>query len=459
MSIEQQKELLLELSQLAIKRVKELGAEAYVNASIAKQYASRFSNSEILQNYVDFMRNFELTVVYQDKQKSTSVTNDLSEKSILKLANYVTKVAKLVPPDPMYPGILKEKQQFSKLNLNDPSAINLQPDDIVDKIESGIIAGEAVDQKVAGVSGNFLLSDGHVLFASSSDIEVDYPSTNISTTLNTQALKDEEESRSNSNFGARFFNKLDIEKESIEVAERAVNGLGAKSIEPGDYEVVFDHQAAADIIRMTAFATSSMQLITRRSFLNDRIGQQVFDEDLTILNDPHNLDLLSAKPIDAEGLATQEFPVIENGILKNYSYTRLHAARLGAVPKGCGFSFFGRTIGIPFAMIMKPGGVSKEDLISNIDNGLLVTNLHYTNYVNPPVGSITGMSKDGLFIIKNGEIVGSAKNMRFTDELPRFLKDIEIGSELRQPASMMGIGSMVAPIKAKSFKFTSKTEH
>ena len=69
------------------------------------------------------------------------------------------------------------------------------------------------------------------------------------------------------------------------------------------------------------------------------------------------------------------------------------------------------------------------------------------------------MSKDGLFIVENGEIVGSAKNMRFTDELPRFLSEIDVGTELRQPTSMMGIGSRVAPIRAKSFRFTSKIEH
>ena len=69
------------------------------------------------------------------------------------------------------------------------------------------------------------------------------------------------------------------------------------------------------------------------------------------------------------------------------------------------------------------------------------------------------MSKDGLFIIENGEIVGSAKNMRFTDEIPRILQDIDIGKELRQPTSMMGIGGMVAPLRTKNFKFTSKTGH
>jgi PmbA protein len=457
--MEKQKELIQELSQIALKRVKELGAEGYVNASVAKQFAARFSNSEILQNYADFMRNFELTVIYKDKQKSSSYTNDLSENSIIKLAEYVTKIAKLVPPDPMYPGLLKEDQKYPNLKLNDPNAKNLQPIDIVDKIEGAIIAGEAVDSKVAGVSGNLLLSDGFDLYASSADVEVIYPSTNIGTTINTQAIKGDEESRSNSDFGSRSFNKLDMETESIEVAERAVNGLGAISIEPGEYEVILDHQAASAVIRMTSFATSSMQLISRRSFLNDQIGQQVFDQELTLINDPHNTNLLSARPIDDEGLATQKFPLVENGVLKNYTYSRLHAAKLGAKPKGCGFSFFGQSIGFPFALTMKPGNQTRDDLILSVDDGLLVTNFHYTNYVNPPLGSITGMSKDGFFIIKSGEIVGSAKNMRFTDEIPRFMKDIEIGKELKQPAGMMGIGNMVVPIKAKSFKFTSKTEH
>lgn len=101
----------------------------------------------------------------------------------------------------------------------------------------------------------------------------------------------------------------------------------------------------------------------------------------------------------------------------------------------------------------------REQQISEVDKGLLVTNLHCTNFVNPPLGSIIGLSKDGLFIIEKGEIIGTAKNMRFTDEMPRILKDIEIGKEHKQPISMRGIKGIVASIKTKHFKFTSKTQH
>ena len=138
MSLEQQKELLQELAQIALKRVKELGAEGFVNANVSKQYATRFSNSEILQNYVDFQRSLELTVIYNDKQKSSSVINNLTEQSVTNLAEFVTKVAKLVPADPMYPGMVVDEQRYPKLKLNDPNAKNIQPLDIVDKIEGAI---------------------------------------------------------------------------------------------------------------------------------------------------------------------------------------------------------------------------------------------------------------------------------------------------------------------------------
>ncbi len=458
MVLEKQKELLMELSELALRRVKELNCEAIINASFAREYATRFSNSEIMQNYMDLRRTIEITVVYNDKQRAGSITNDLSKEGIISLTEYLARVAKLVPPDPMYPGIVKEEQKYPSLKLNDPKASFLEPVDIVDKVEEAIVAGEAIDKKIHGVSGNLLLADGFDYFISSSGHELIYPTTNIGSTINIDALYQGEESRSNSTFGSRFLSKLDMETESKEVAERAVQGLGAKAIEPREYEVILDHQAVGTLLFFVGYATSSRLVINRASFLTDKIGQQVFDEKFTLMNDPHNPEHLASQPIDDEGLATQPFPVFENGVLKNYSYSRLDAARMGAKAMGTGFTFMGNAIGFPFAETMKAGNITKERMISDIKNGLLITNLHYTNFVNPPVGSITGMSKDGLFIIKDGEIVGSAKNMRFTDEIPRILKEIEIGKELRQPGGMMG-GNIVAPIKIKKFRFTSQTQH
>ncbi|MFX0042349.1 MAG: TldD/PmbA family protein [Candidatus Hodarchaeota archaeon] len=460
MNFNKQKEELIEFSELALKRAQDSGCEAFVNASIKNEYVTRFSNSAILQNYTDLHREIALTVVYKDKQRASSITNDLTKKGILNLLDYLLTAAKIVPPDPMYPGPLKEKQQYASLVLNDPKVKNIGPDIVVDKVEEAIVAGEAVDKRIEGVSGNILLADGFNFFVSSTGQEVLYPNTKITSTININALEKGEESRSNSTFGSRKIATLNMEKEAEETAERAIKSLGAKAINPGDYEVILDHQAFNKLLFFIGFATSSRLVIDKYSFLTDKIGQQVFDKKLTLINDPHNPEILSSRPVDDEGLATQPFPVVENGVLKNYSCSRLDAARLGVKAMGACYTIFGDKLGFPFADTVKAGTYSKDEMISEIKNGLLITNLHYVNFVNPPVGSFTGMTKDGLFIIKNGEIIGSAKNLRFTDEIPRVFKKIEIGKELRQPImDVYGIPSIVAPVKVKNFRFTSKTQH
>ncbi|MFW9900369.1 MAG: TldD/PmbA family protein [Candidatus Thorarchaeota archaeon] len=458
MSLDKQKELIIELSELALKRAQESGCEAFVNASIAKEYVTRFSNSEILQNYTDLRRDIAITVVFKDKQRTNSSTNDLTKKGILNLVDYLTATAKLVPPDPHYPGIVKQKQQYPSLSLNDPKVQKIGPDTIVDKVEEAIVVGEAIDKRIEGVSGNMLLTDGFKYFISSGGQEVFYPNTNISSTININALEHGEESRSNSTFGSRILSKLGMEQESKEVATRAINGLGAKTIETGEYEVILDHQAVNELLFYLGYATSSRLIIDKASFLTDKLGQKVFDEKLTITNNPHNPDHLDSRPIDDEGLATQPFSVIENGVLKNYSCSRLDAMRLGTRALGTSYTILDETLGFPFATVVKPGDIRLSEMISETKNGLLITNFHYINFVNPPVGSITGMTKDGLFIIKNGEIIGSAKNMRFTDEIPRILKEIEVGKEFKQPIKQAyDIKSIVVPIKVKNFRFTSKT--
>lgn len=455
-----QKEETIEFSELVLKRAQDFGCEAFVNASITKEYITRFSNSEILQNYTDLRREIALTVVHKGKQRASSVTNDLTKKGILNLVDYLITAAKIVPPDPMYPGLIKEKQQYASLVLNDPKFTNIDPDIVVDKVEEAIVTGEAVDKRIEGVSGNILLADGFNYFVSSTGQEIFYPNTKITSTININALEKGEESRSNSTFGSRKLSTLGMEKEAEETAERAIQGLGAKAINVRDYEVILDHQAINKLLFIIGFATSSRLVIDKASFLTDKIGQQVFNDKLTLINDPHNPEILTSRPIDDEGLATQPFPVVENGVLKNYSCSRLDAARLEVKAMGTCFTIYGERLGFPFAETMKAGTYSKEEMISEIKNGLLITNLHYVNFVNPPVGSITGMTIDGLFIIKDGEIIGSAKNMRFTDEISRILKEIEVGKELRQPiVEVYGIPSIVAPIKVNNFRFTSKTQH
>ena len=259
--------------------------------------------------------------------------------------------------------------------------------------------------------------------------------------------------------GFELVESLDIEKESIEAAELAIRNLHADWCQAGEMPVIIHngfggvifHEACGHSLEATSVAKGNSEF-------SGKLGEQIASTKVTAIDDGTELNSWGTLNMDDEGLATQQFPVIENGILKNYSCSRLDAVRLGTKALGTCYTILGDTLGFPFAGTMKPGTFSKKEMISETKNGLLVTNFHYINFVNPPVGSITGMTKDGLFNIKNGKIVGSAKNMRFTDEIPRILKEIEVGKELKQPIKFAyDVKSIVAPIKVRNFRFTSKT--
>ena len=160
-----------------------------------------------------------------------------------------------------------------------------------------------------------------------------------------------------------------------------------------------------------------------------------------------------------EGIASKKYTLINEGVLENFAHSRMTASKMGCQSNGSGFVFFGNSFPFPFASKIVPGNKSREKLIEEMDDGLLITNLHYTNYVDMPRGTLTGMTKDGVFIVKNGEIIGSAKNMRFTDSMINLFSQAELSKEVLQAITFFGIGFSVPAIKIKSMNFSSQTSH
>lgn len=451
-------EKIIEAAQFAINRAKAAGVDGtYVNGNLNKVYSTRFANSAIHQNFTNIGSQLMITVV--NGLKNTNVTlNTLDVTEIARSVDYAVKVVNLLPDDPTFPGLLTDKQDYKKLDLNDPKIKNLTADDVADKIVAGINAGHEYSKKVQTVSGNLNFSDGVSIFISSEGLDNVTPDTAMTSTMNIMAEDESGESRSNSDFGHRKFDQLPIESEAIAVAERSVNGLNAIVIDLKAYPAVLDFQAAATPAIFTGFALSAQSILDHQSYLIDRIGEQVFSENLSLVNDPHDPGFLSSKPMDIDGVASQKYTLINKGVVESYAHNRLTASRMGTQSNGCGFYMWGETFSFPYAMKMKPGNKTREQLISEIDKGLLITNFHYSNFVDPTRGVLTGMTKDGLFIIENGEVVGSAKNMRYTDGIIDMLSNAEFSKEVIQ-AVPWSMGMEVPAIKIDSINFSSGTTH
>ncbi|MCG3218945.1 MAG: hypothetical protein KAR35_08060, partial [Candidatus Heimdallarchaeota archaeon] len=175
---------LIEMANFAIKRAKAAGADgSYVNAGLLKVFSTRFANSNIHQNFVDFETEFSITVIKGQKNVGIS-TNSLDEDEVSWAVDKAVKMVSYLPDDPEFPGVLTEKQTYPKLQLNDPRADNLTPEDVTDKIISGINSSHEFSSKVQTVSGNLNLQNGLTYFLSSEGMEYLAPLTSMTSTIN-----------------------------------------------------------------------------------------------------------------------------------------------------------------------------------------------------------------------------------------------------------------------------------
>ena len=241
-----------------------------------------------------------------------------------------------------------------------------------------------------------------------------------------------------------------------ELAETAARKAEASrnpvAIEPGRYTVILEPTAAANLIQLLAGSMQARSADEGRSFFSkrgggNRIGEKIVDERVTIVSDPWDPELLTS-PFGGDGQPAQRRVWIENGVVRNLVYDRFWAQRQNAEPTG-GVNGFKMT-----------GGTgSTEDLIRSTERGVLVTRFWYIRGLDPRTILFTGLTRDGTFLIENGRITQSVKNLRFNESPVTMLNNIEALGKARrvQSSESGGLGQavVVPPIKSRDFNCQS----
>jgi PmbA protein len=240
-----------------------------------------------------------------------------------------------------------------------------------------------------------------------------------------------------------------------EAAERARASANPVDIEPGDYPVVLNHYAVVDLLDMLGYlGFSALAVAEDRSFFE--AGKQVASPLVTITDDgrdPAGLPM----GFDAEGVAKQRLALLERGVCRDLAFDAQTAARAGRRSTGHGLPAPNPYGPFPINMSMTPGELSTDDLIGGLDRGLLVTRFHYTNPVYPKRVVITGMTRDGTFLVEGGKIVGPVRNLRFTMSYLDALAGVEaVGRDRRCLRGFLG-GNVVPAVRLSSFSFTGAT--
>ena len=212
-------------------------------------------------------------------------------------------------------------------------------------------------------------------------------------------------------------------------------------------------------------------LLEQRSFLNDRIGTQLFGENITIWDDVYH-PLQAGVPFDGEGIKRERLKLIEKGVVRAVTYSRScarrmreseMAAKVGPVrATGHGFALpseIGEApLNIVFACPPEGESQSVEQMLASTECGILVTRLWYIREVDPYEKMLTGMTRDGTFLVENGKVTCGIRNFRFNESLLHMLQNVEaMGSPVRS-CGEESFDMVAPPMKVLDFNFTETTK-
>ncbi len=240
-----------------------------------------------------------------------------------------------------------------------------------------------------------------------------------------------------------------------ESAERARASANPVAIDPGDYPVVLHHYAVVDLLDMLGYlGFSALAVQEDRSFWE--AGRRVASPLVTITDDGRD-PAGTPMGFDAEGVPKQRLALLDAGVCRDLAFDQQTGARAGHASTGHGLPAPNPWGPFPTNMVMSAGDASMEDLVGGLDRGLLVTRFHYTNPVHSKKVIITGMTRDGTFLVEGGRIVGPVRNLRFTMSYLDALANVEaVSRERRCIRGMLG-GSVVPSLRLSSFSFTGAT--
>lgn len=424
-----------ELLQSILKRSTSGQTEVVVVGK--DEHLTRFANSMIHQNVSEM--NITVTVrVALGQRVGMATTNDLTDAGLNQVVETATSIACLQPENPDFPGF-PQPQPLSSVDAFDQATAGFSPQDRARQV--GVICRRA-DEAHLIASGAFSTTVNELAVANSQGVLAYHAGTAAS--LATVVMSDD-----SAGYAAENVWKvadLDVSALGDEAIAKALRSRAPRDLEPGVYTVVLEPYATQDFLAMLAYiGMGALSLQEGRSWMNERIGQQVVAPSISIWDD--GLDLSGQPmPFDFEGMPKQRVELIKEGVALGVVYDTITANKEeGRTSTGHALpAAMAANMGpMPANLFMASGDATLKDMIASTERGLLVTRFHYTRPVHPRDAVVTGLTRDGTFLIEKGEIAYPVKNLRYTQSYLEALAGTDMVG--REPKSLGGyFGSQCA---------------
>ncbi|MGE3272112.1 MAG: TldD/PmbA family protein [Chloroflexota bacterium] len=410
---------------------------------------TRFANSGIHQNVAE--RNVEIRVrAIVGKRAGVATTNDLSEAAVLRVVERAIEAARRQPEDPDLVDLP------SPLPVEPVAGFSQATADCTPEQRAAMVGAicRLANEASLKASGACATETSEIGVANSRGVRLHELRSRAS--LLTVVLDDEGSGYAEQT--ALDVSAIDAEALGREAVDKAVRSRGAVRVEPGEYPVVLETYAVGEMLMYLAYmGFGALSLLEGTSFLRNKLGLKIVDPRISVLDDPRDPAGLPGS-FDYEGVPSQRVDLIKAGIGAGVVYDTRTAARNGRTSTGHALPAPNTFGPFPSHLVMAAGDTPAADLAKGIERGLWVTRFNYVNVVKSDQAVLTGLTKDGTFLIENGEVTRPVKNLRFTQGVLDAWNGLSaLGAERRL---MEGWGGAVlAPaMRLDRFRFTGVSD-
>jgi len=445
----------------SIRKLSTAG-ELEVSFSGGSSSLTRFANNVIHQNMAEESASVSIRVAI-DGRTARSTTNRLDDESLKRALTAAERLAKVQEPDPdLLPMPENGGAPTSVSARHFPATAALTPLDRAQGVGAIVNSAKKHNLTTAGI------------YSSTEGFEGIFNSRGLSD-WHTQTLAEISITMLGDNSsGWQKLNSPDVARLNPEAlaetaARKATESVNPLDLAPGKYTVILEPAAVLDIVGFMFWDFGGLSLLDQRSFLCDRVGPKLFGENINIWDNAAH-PLQAGPAFDGEGMRRQQVQLVANGVISQLVHARATAAKIAKSEiaskvgplhaTGHGFSLPNEMGEMPSNIVFAdpPNPQTIDQMIAGTERGILVTRLWYIREVEPFEKLLTGMTRDGTFLVENGKIQRGIRNFRFNESLLHMLSNVEAMSLPARACGEESFDMVVPAMKVRDFNFTETTK-
>jgi len=425
---------------LALARATK-GASALVAVTGEREGNTRFAVSEITSSGDVERLTISLTVQFGQRSASAT-TNQLDDRSIDDLVGRVVRMARLAPENPEQMAPLGRQRYLAVKGAVDPATAKLTPDVRAKAVGSAIAAADAAKVSIAG----FVRHGQHARTLGTTEGLSAYHAWTSSAFSCTARTADGTGSGW-AGLGSHRMADLDAEALAKVAVDKATSSARPHKLEPGRYTVILEPAAVTSLLRFLVSSLGARRADEGRSFFAKKPpGTKLFPETITLRSDPTD-GPLGASPFDDEGFSLAPVHWIDKGSLTALTYSRYWAKKQGKQPTGA-----------PGGWTLDGGTASRDELLKGVKRGVLITRFWYLRALDPQSILITGLTRDGTYLIEDGAITSAVNNFRFNESPVQMLAHCDGLGAAAIPSGGETGGMRVPVLRTHEFNLASISE-